>query len=100
MVKELTVENFEEEVINSELPLIIDFFADWCGPCQMMGPIIEEVAKEIEGRARVGKLNVDENAQTAQRFSIMSIPTLIIFKNGQVVKQLVGVQAKRHFWQS
>ena len=92
---ELSDSNFTEEVINEkEKPVLVDFWAPWCGPCQMMGPIIEEVAKEAEDFAKVGKLNVDENPGTAGQYGIMSIPTLIIFKNGQPAKQLVGVQSK------
>ena len=89
-----TDQNFDQEVIKSDKPTLVDFWAPWCGPCQMMGPIIEELAKEIGDKAKVGKLNVDENPITAQNFSVMSIPTIIIFKNGKAVKQLVGVQSK------
>jgi len=94
MLQELNDANFEEKVLKNSQPVLVDFWAPWCGPCQIMGPIIEELAKETEGKAGVGKLNVDENAQTAQRYGIMSIPTMIIFKNGQVFKQFVGVQSK------
>jgi thioredoxin 1 len=86
--------NFEQEVVKSELPVLVDFWAPWCGPCQMMGPIIEELAKEFSGKVKVGKLNVDENSATAQKYSIMSIPSLKIFKGGQVVKEFIGVQSK------
>jgi thioredoxin 1 len=89
-----TDQNFDQEVIKSEKTVLVDFWAPWCGPCQMMGPIIEELAKEIGDKAKVGKLNVDENPMTAQNFSVMSIPTIMIFKNGKMVKQLVGVQFK------
>ncbi len=89
---ELTDQNFEQEVLKSEKPVLVDFWAPWCGPCQMMGPIIEELSRAVEGKAKIGKLNVDEYAQTAQKFGIMSIPTLKIFKNGQVVKEFAGVQ--------
>lgn len=84
--------NFEQEVLKSDKVVLVDFWAPWCGPCQMMGPIIEELAKAMEGKAKVGKLNVDENSETAQKFGIMSIPSLKIFKSGQVVKEFVGVQ--------
>ncbi len=94
MEMEFTDKNFEQEVINSEVPVLVDFWAPWCGPCQMMGPIIEELAKEMEGKAKVGKLNVDESVEMASKFEIMSIPALKIFKNGQVVKEFVGVQNK------
>jgi len=94
MAKVFTDQNFEEEVLNSQIPVLVDFWAPWCGPCQMMGPIIEELAEELEGKVVVGKLNVDENPQMAQKYGIMSIPTLLIFKNGQVIEQFVGVQPK------
>lgn len=90
----ITDANFAEAVEKAAAPVLIDFWAVWCGPCQMQGPIVEEVAKQMDGKAVVGKLNVDENPQTAQKFGIMSIPTLIIFKGGQPVKQFVGVQSK------
>lgn len=94
MAVEFTDKNFNDEVLKSDKPVLVDFWAAWCGPCQMMGPIVEDVAKEIGDAAKVGKLNVDENPEIAQKFGVMSIPTLIFFHNGNVVKQLVGVQAK------
>jgi thioredoxin 1 len=94
MAMQFTDQNFEQEVLKSEKPVLVDFWAAWCGPCQMMGPIIEELAEELKDKYKIGKLNVDENRETAAKYNIMSIPTLIIFKNGEVVKQLVGVQAK------
>jgi thioredoxin 1 len=94
MAKVFTDQNFEQEVLNSQKPVLVDFWAPWCGPCQMMGPIIEELAEELEGKVVVGKLNVDENPQMAQKYGIMGIPTLLVFKNGQVVEQFVGVQPK------
>jgi thioredoxin 1 len=90
----ITDANFAETVGKATTPVLVDFWAVWCGPCQMQGPIVEEVAKQLEGKAVVGKLNVDENPQVAQKYGIMSIPTLIIFKGGQPVKQFVGVQSK------
>ena len=87
-----TDQNFETEVIKSNLPTLVDFWAPWCGPCQVMGPIIEELAKDMGAKAKIGKMNVDENPETAQKLGIMSIPTLMIFKGGQMVKQFVGVQ--------
>lgn len=94
MELKLSSENFEEEVLNSEKPVLVDFFADWCGPCKMMAPIVEELATELDGKAKVGKLNVDENSDIAVEYNVMSIPTLIIFKNGKEEKRLVGVQDK------
>lgn len=87
----LTDANFEAEVLKSSLPVLVDFWAPWCGPCQMMGPIIDELAKEYEGKnIKIGKINVDENGETAGKYDIMSIPSFIIFKNGEVVDQLTG----------
>jgi len=94
MEKVFTDDNFQSDVVESALPVLVDFWAPWCGPCQTMGPIIEELAKDLEGKAVVGKLNVDENGKTASEFGVMSIPTLIVFKNGKAVKQFVGVQSK------
>lgn len=96
MEMQFTDQNFEAEVLKSDKPVLVDFWAVWCGPCQMMGPIIEELAEEVKGKYKVGKMNVDENRETAAKFGIMSIPTLIIFKDGKAVKQLVGVQAKEN----
>lgn len=86
--------NFEEEVIKADVPVLVDFYADWCGPCKMQGPIIVEVAESIGDKAKVGKLNVDENQEIAQKYNVMSIPTLIIFKGGQAVDTMIGVQTK------
>lgn len=96
MEMQFTDENFEQEVLKSDKPVLVDFWAVWCGPCQMMGPIVEELAEEVKDKYKIGKMNVDENRETAAKFGIMSIPTLIIFKDGKVVKQLVGVQAKEN----
>jgi len=90
----LTNANFETEVLKSDQPVLVDFYADWCGPCKMQGPIVHEVSEAIGDKAKVGKLNVDENQEVAQKFNVMSIPTLIIFKNGQAVETMVGVQTK------
>lgn len=87
-------ENFEKEVLNSNQTVLIDFYADWCGPCKMMSPIIDQIAKELNGKAKVGKINVDENQELAMEYGVMSIPTIIIFKNGEVYKTLVGLRDK------
>jgi len=89
-----TDQNFEIEVLKSEKPVLVDFWAPWCGPCQVMGPIIEELAKEVEGKIKIGKMNVDENPKIAEEYAIMSIPSLKVFKGGKVVKEFVGLQAK------
>lgn len=89
-----TGQNFSEEVLKSELPVLVDFHTDWCGPCQMMGPAIEEIAGKMQGKVKVGKLNVDENQQTAGEYGVMSIPTLILFKDGKVIKTIVGFKGK------
>lgn len=90
----LTKENFEAEAKSSSLPVLIDFWATWCGPCMMLSPVIEEVAKETEGKVKVCKVNVDEERELAMRFSISSIPTLIVMKNGEVVNKAVGYREK------
>ncbi len=90
----ITDANFEAEVMKNDTPVLVDFWAVWCGPCQMQGPIVEEVAHAMEGKVKVGKMNVDENPQVSQQFGIMSIPTIMIFKGGTVVKQFIGVQSK------
>lgn len=90
----LSTENFEKEVLKSEKPLLVDFYADWCGPCNAMAPVIEELAKELEGKVKVGKINVDENPDIAVEYNVMSIPTLIVFKNGKEEKRLVGLRNK------
>lgn len=90
----LTDKNFEGEVLKSDLPVLVDFWAPWCGPCQTAGPVIEELAKEYEEKIKVGKLNVDENLKIAQKYGIMSIPTVIIFKNGDEVRRQVGFPGK------
>lgn len=94
MELELSSENFKEEVLNSEKPVLVDFYADWCGPCKMMAPIVEELARELDGKAKVGKINVDENSDIAVEYNVMSIPTLIIFKNVKEEKRLVGLRDK------
>lgn len=90
----LSTENFEKEVLKTEKPVLVDFYADWCGPCNAMAPVIEELAKELEGKVKVGKINVDENPDIAVEYNVMSIPTLIVFKNGKEEKRLVGLRNK------
>ena len=90
----LTDATFEQEVLQAKEPVLVDFWAPLCGPCRIQGPIVEELARELSGKAKVAKLNVDENQVTAEKYSVMSIPTIIIFKNGQIAEQLVGVQNK------
>ena len=90
----LSSENFEKEVLKSEKPVLVDFYADWCGPCNAMAPVIEELATEFDGKAKVGKINVDDNPNIAVEYNVMSIPTLIIFKNGKEEKRLVGLRDK------
>lgn len=90
----ITRENFENEVMKSDIPVLIDFWAPWCGPCRMMGPIIEQLAEEYEGKAKVGKVNVDEEGELSQAFGVMSIPTIVLVKDGKVVKQAVGARPK------
>jgi thioredoxin 1 len=90
-----TDNNFDSEVLNSDVPVVVDFYADWCGPCKMMAPVIDQLSTQYEGKAKVGKLNVDENGTTAQKYRVMSIPTLLIIKGGQVVDTVVGAVPKQ-----
>ncbi|MGQ9512307.1 MAG: thioredoxin [Thermodesulfitimonas sp.] len=94
MVIEVNERNFEEEVLKSELPVLVDFWAAWCGPCRSMAPIVDQVADEFAGRVKVAKLNVDENLELAQRYGIRGIPTLLFFQRGKVVAQEVGYTPK------
>jgi thioredoxin 1 len=94
-VLKITKDNFEKEVLNSETPVLLDFWASWCGPCRMVGPIVEEVAAETLNTAKVGKVNVDEEPELAQKFNVMSIPTLVVMKSGKVAKSTVGVKSKQ-----
>lgn len=94
MELKLSSENFEKEVLNSEKPVLVDFYADWCGPCKAMAPVIEELATELDGKAKVGKINVDENSDIAVEYNVMSIPTLVVFKDGKEEKRLVGLREK------
>ncbi len=92
----LTDEKWKEEVLSSPQPVLVDFWAEWCAPCKMMAPSIEALAAEFDGRVRVGKLNVDENAATSEKYDIRGIPTVIIFKGGEVKEQVVGVTSKEN----
>ena len=87
-------DSFEQEVLQSQLPVLVDYWAEWCGPCKMIAPILDEVAKEYEGRIKVAKLNIDENPLTPSKYGVMSIPTLILYKNGQVAATKMGLLSK------
>jgi len=91
---ELTDSNFDDEVINSDVPVLVDFWADWCAPCRAIAPAVSELADEYKGKAKIGKLDVDNNQQVAMKYGIRSIPTLLIFKNGEVAEQIVGAVPK------
>ena len=93
-LQELTDTTFDEEIGSSDVPLIVDFWAEWCGPCRMVAPVLEQIASENQGKVRLAKLNVDDAPGIAQRFGIMSIPTLLVFKDGQAKKRIVGAKGK------
>jgi thioredoxin 1 len=91
----VTDESFKNEVVNADVPVLVDFWAAWCGPCRMIAPMIEELAREFDGRAKITKMDVDNNPQVAMQFGIRSIPTLLFFKDGEVVDQLIGASSKK-----
>ena len=99
-VLNVTSENYESEVLKSDKKVLIDFYADWCGPCKMMSPIIDEIAEEMKETIKVGKINVDENQDLAMEYGVMSIPTIVILKNGEVQKTFVGVTDKEEIKQA
>ena len=92
--------DFKKEVLESKIPVVVDFWAPWCGPCRIVSPTIDELAKEYEGKVKVGKVNVDENPRTAGMFGVMSIPSVIFFKNGKPVKTMIGAQGKDNYKQA
>lgn len=93
-IAQLQDSNFKNEVLEANVPVLVDFWAPWCGPCKMIAPVIEELANDFQGKVKIGKLNVDENGKTAGNYGVMSIPTMILFKNGEEVKRLVGFMPK------
>lgn len=92
-----TDQNFDAEVLKSQTPVLVDFWAVWCGPCKIVDPVVEELVQEYSGKIKVGKLNVDENQAISMKYSVMSIPTIMLFKDGQPVKSVVGAQPKENF---
>ena len=100
MALEITDSNFEETVLKSDKPVLVDFWAAWCGPCRMVGPIIDELSEEYEGKAVVGKVDIDSNQQYAAQFGVRNIPTVLVFKNGELVDRKVGVSTKNDYAQA
>lgn len=100
MANTTTDTTFQDDVLNSDVPVLVDFWAEWCGPCRMLGPVMDQVSAKTEGRARVYKLNIDENPQTAQQYGITSVPAVLIFRGGQVEQQMVGVRPEIAYLQA
>lgn len=94
MASNITDESFDKEVLNSDLPVVVDFWAEWCGPCKMLAPIIEEISKELDGKVKIFKMNIDENPEIPSKYGIRSIPTIMLFKNGKQVDTIIGVKQK------
>lgn len=93
-VNKFTTQNFSEQVLNNSQPVLVDFWAEWCGPCRAQNPILEDLAQELDGKISIGKVNVDDNQELAQQYNIMSIPSLLVFKDGEIIQSFVGVQYK------
>ena len=93
-VLQLTEKNFDAEVLKSTVPVLVDFWAEWCGPCKMISPIVDEIAQDLQGKLKVGKVNVDEVQELAAQYNVMSIPTLLIFKQGKIIEQIIGAMGK------
>ena len=94
MVLKFTTEDFQKEVLDSNIPVLVDFYADWCGPCKMMSPVLDQISAELEGQVKIGKVNVDDDPDLASQYKVMSIPNFVLIKNGQVVDQVIGAVPK------